>query len=107
MPKRGRAHAEEEPESALSDLAGRLRPLAQGRAYNRCRLRFSEHGALSSIATELHQPVEDLSVFDSFSRGVQTEGLAQADYRLHNSRFLGFVQHLVGKRSVDLERVEF
>ena len=72
--------------AALSDLACEMRLLAQDGTHDRRWFRLAEKEALSGVAAELHQLFQHFLVFNSLGRGVQAEGVAQAQDRRGASR---------------------
>ena len=79
---------------------------ADGGGRGRPRDGHAEQIALTRVAAELHQPIQDLRGLDALGRGVQPERVAQADDRSHDPRLFGSIEHLRHEGTVDLDDVE-
>jgi hypothetical protein len=79
---------------------------ADGGGRGRPRDGHAEQIALTRVAAELHQPIQDLRGLDALGRGVQPERVAQADDRFHDPRLFGSIEHLRHEGTVDLDDVE-
>ena len=63
----------------------------------------AEQIALTCVAAELHQPIQDLRGLDVLRRGVQPERAAHADDRFDDPRLFGLVEHFRDERAIDLD----